>query len=105
MCDQGTSGAHGQHLLRCRTFPSQLRAEGPRLFLTAPLSSVPVGFPSGPRERLWRCGILAISSTTTSDTWSARSLSEGTIGIHWDKSGRNATRLCAHPWRCQGVMA
>src|SRR6266581_1018572 len=63
MCDQGTSGAHGQHMLRFRTFLSHLRAEGPRIFLTAPLSSVPVGFPSGPREGLLCCGKLAISSS------------------------------------------
>ena len=81
----GTSGAHRQHMLRFRTFPSHLRAEGPRIVLTAPLSYVPVGFPSGPRERLLRCGKLAISSTTKSDTLSDRGLPEVTLGIHWNK--------------------
>src|SRR5438105_4069910 len=60
MRDQGTSGAHEPHRLRGRTCPSHLRAAGPRIFLTAPLSSVPVGFPSGPRERRLRCGTRAI---------------------------------------------
>ena len=105
MCDQGASGAHGPHILRFRTFPSHLRAEGPRIFLTAPLSSVPVGFPSGPRERLLRSGKRAISSPTKSDTLRDRGVSEVTIGIPWKKSGRNAARLCAHPWLGHDVRA
>ena len=62
MRDQSTSGAHGPHRLRCHTSPSHLRAEVPHIFLTALLTSVPVGFPYGPRERLLHCGKLAISS-------------------------------------------
>src|SRR4029453_10867007 len=58
--DQGTSGAHGSHRLRGRTCPSHLRTTGPRTCLTAPALSVPVGFPSGPRERRVRCGTRAI---------------------------------------------
>src|SRR6266705_858900 len=60
MRDQGTSGAHGPHMLRCRTYLSHLRAAVPRIFLTTPLSSVPVGFPSGPSERRLRCGTRAL---------------------------------------------
>src|SRR5437870_13572709 len=33
MRDQGTSGAHWPHMLRCRTCPSHLRAAVPPLFL------------------------------------------------------------------------
>jgi hypothetical protein len=35
----------------------------PAHFLTAPLSSVPVGFPDGPRERRLRCGTRAIRAS------------------------------------------
>src|SRR5262245_45357148 len=44
--DQGTSGAHGQHMRQFRTFPSHLRAEGSRIFLTAPLSRSQLASPS-----------------------------------------------------------
>jgi hypothetical protein len=62
MRDQGTSGEHGPPMLRCRTYLSHLRAAGPRMFLTAPALVCPIGFLSGPYERLLRCGKLAIRS-------------------------------------------
>src|SRR5262245_3097854 len=58
--DEGTSRAHEPHLPRCRPCPSHLRTPVPRLVLIAPLSSVPVGFPSGPRAWRVRGGTRAI---------------------------------------------
>src|SRR5712671_7653719 len=43
--DEGTSGAHGPHRLRCRTCPSHLRAAGPRIVLTAPALVCPRWLP------------------------------------------------------------
>jgi hypothetical protein len=105
MRDQSTSGAHGLHRLRCHTFPPHLRAEVPHIFLTALLTSVPVGFPYGPRERHAHCEKLAISSPTKFDTLRNRGVPEVTIGLPWKQSGHNAARLCAHFWLCYGVMA
>jgi hypothetical protein len=49
MRDQGPSGVHGPHMLRFRTCPSHLRAEGPRIFLTAPALVCPRWLPLWPK--------------------------------------------------------
>src|SRR5712691_1085802 len=62
MRGQCTYGAHGQKMLRSRTFPSHIRPGVPRIFLTAPLSHTTVGLPHGQGEKLLRYGKLATSS-------------------------------------------
>ena len=52
MRGQCTYGAHGQKMLRSRTFPSHIRPGVPRIFLTAPLSYAAVGLPPDRGEKL-----------------------------------------------------